>query len=182
MDAGSWFDSSYGHVHIPTFESVLQYCIENEIWMNIEIKPVPGQEILTGRIVGETTAKYFPSSGSKNLPLFSSFSYDSLVVAKEFAPHIPRGYLIDCIDEVEDWKQRMITLGGVAVHVNHERLEPRHITDIKSAGFGLFCYTVNDIARGEHLFAEGVDAFCTDAVDIFSTLPPPISGSVATES
>jgi glycerophosphoryl diester phosphodiesterase len=37
---------------------------------------------------------------------------------------------------------------------------------IKDAGYWLFCYTVNDPARGKQLLQWGVDAFCTDRIDL----------------
>ena len=167
MDVGSWFDSSLSAVRVPLFEDVLKFCIDENIWMNIEIKPVPGVEEETGACVAGLTAKYFPTSDSPNIPLFSSFSFESLQAAQLIAPHIPRGYLISCIDDISDWKQRMETLQAVSVHVNHKRLERSHIEAIKTAGYGLFCYTVNDVDRSEELLSQSVDAFCTDRVDLF---------------
>ncbi len=37
---------------------------------------------------------------------------------------------------------------------------------IKDAGYWLFCYTVNDPARARELLDWGVDAFCTDRIDL----------------
>ena len=37
---------------------------------------------------------------------------------------------------------------------------------VKEAGYGLFCYTVNDAGRARELLAWGVDAFCTDRIDL----------------
>jgi glycerophosphoryl diester phosphodiesterase len=43
---------------IPTFEEVLKHCLENKVFMNIEIKPTPGYEMRTGVVVGEMVMKY----------------------------------------------------------------------------------------------------------------------------
>lgn len=159
-------------VRIPLFEDVLKFCTENAVWMNIEIKPVPGQEQDTGRIVATMTSTYFPNTEAKNMPLFSSFSYEALLAAAQAAPHIPRGYLLDSIDDVPDWQQRMQTLGAIAVHVDHKFLSPAHVAAIKERGYGLFCYTVNEVERGRELFEMGADAFCTDRIDLFGTPTP----------
>lgn len=45
VDVGSWFDKRLSDVRIPLFEDVIKFCIQNNIWMNIEIKPVPGYGI-----------------------------------------------------------------------------------------------------------------------------------------
>ena len=37
---------------------------------------------------------------------------------------------------------------------------------MKAEGFGLFCYTVNTPECARELFAWGVDAFCTDRIDL----------------
>ncbi|MGB9107283.1 MAG: glycerophosphodiester phosphodiesterase family protein, partial [Telluria sp.] len=57
-------------------------------------------------------------------------------------------------------------VGAVAIHANHRHLTRQQAVDVKAAGFGLFCYTVNDPARARVLLAWGVDAFCTDRIDL----------------
>jgi glycerophosphoryl diester phosphodiesterase len=54
----------------------------------------------------------------------------------------------------------------VAIHTNHRHLTPALAHAVKAAGFGLFCYTVNEPARARELLAWGVDAFCTDRIDL----------------
>lgn len=59
MDAGAWFDQAYAGEKVPSFEQVVAFCRANAIWMNIEIKPVPGFEEATGRVVAQTTERLF---------------------------------------------------------------------------------------------------------------------------
>ena len=40
--------------------------------------------------------------------------------------------------------------------------------EVKLAGFGLFCYTVNQPVRARELLSWGVDGFCTDRIDLFA--------------
>jgi glycerophosphoryl diester phosphodiesterase len=97
-------------------------------------------------------------------PLFSSFSCEALLAAKSAAPDIPRGYLVDKI--APDWRDRLDEIGAIALHTNHKYLSPEQARAVKQAGFGLFCYTVNDPIRAREILSWGVDAFCTDRIDV----------------
>lgn len=162
MDAGSWFGPAFSGEKVPTFAQVADFCIENRIWMNVEIKPASGFDEQTGRVVAEWSKRRFTKEAV--LPLFSSFSFVAMAAAKSTAPDIPRGYLVDTIPP--DWRQRLDALGAVALHTNQKNLSPQQAQAIKNAGFGLFCYTVNDPARAREILSWGVDAFCTDRIDL----------------
>lgn len=172
MDAGSWLGAEFAGEPVPAFEQVVRFCKENGIWMNIEIKPAPGFEAQTGQVVAETTRRLFadeiaarePGRNDATLPLFSSFSFDALSAAQKAAPEIPRGFLLDTVPP--DWHTRLTALGAVALHTNHKYLTPAQARAVKDAGFGLFCYTVNDPGRAREILSWGVDAFCTDRIDL----------------
>lgn len=177
LDAGAWFDARFGGEPVPTYEQAVDFCKSNGIWMNVEIKPAPGHEVETGRTVGEITRRLFAgeiavagqggmSPNARALPLFSSFSFDALAEAASAAPEIPRGFLIDSLEGLPDWRERAEALGAVAIHTSHKKLSCRQASDVKEAGYGLFCYTVNDPARARELLDWGVDAFCTDRIDL----------------
>ncbi|WP_394778789.1 glycerophosphodiester phosphodiesterase [Undibacterium sp.] len=172
IDAGSWFSAAYASETVPTYEMVALFCQQNGIWMNVEIKPVPGYEVETGKAVAELTRQLFsaalPASPSlmQALPLFSSFSFEALLSAKEHAPDIPRGFLTDTIQP--DWLQRLQELDAIALHTNHKHLTPELAAAVKRAGYGLFCYTVNQPERGAEILQWGVDAFCTDRIDLIA--------------
>ena len=162
MDAGSWFGPEFSGEKVPTLAQVVDFCLGNQIWMNVEIKPAPGFEEQTGRVVAEWSENRFANEAAS--PLFSSFSFIALDAARKVAPEIPRGYLLDTIPA--DWRQQMVRLGAVALHTNQANLTPSQSQAIKSAGFGLFCYTVNEPARAREILSWGVDAFCTDRIDL----------------
>lgn len=162
MDAGSWFSERFAGERIPTYVQVIEFCQQHRIWMNVEIKPVPGFEEITGRVVAEVT-KQMQAGGDV---LFSSFSFDALMQAKLAAPEIKRGFLTDQIES--DWRQRLEQLDAVALHTNHKHLTPEIAQQIKAAGYGLFCYTVNTPERAREILDWGVDAFCTDRIDLIA--------------
>lgn len=170
MDAGSWFGSAFAGEPVPTYAQAAAFCRAQAIWMNVELKPAEGFEAATGRVTAALTRQWFAAEiaaamlDSRALPLFSSFSFDALMAAREAAPEIPRGYLVDVIPP--DWHARLLALAAVALHTNHQNLTCDLAQQVKAAGYGLFCYTVNDPARAAEILSWGVDGFCTDRIDL----------------
>lgn len=164
MDAGAWFGAQFKDEPVPTFAEFAGFCRANGIWMNIEIKPAPGFEAETGKVVALATRAMFAEGGEA--PLLSSFSETALAAARDAAPGLPRAVLFDTVPP--DWQPRAHILGAVAIHCNHKRLDAALASAIKAAGFGLFCYTVNTPARARELFAMGVDGMCTDRIDLIA--------------
>jgi glycerophosphoryl diester phosphodiesterase len=168
LDAGSWFGLEFAGERVPGYEQVFQFCLRNGIWMNVEIKPPPGCDETTGRVVAALTHQWCRSAGigagNPMQPLLSSFSFDAMLAARAAAPVIPRGLLLEVIPA--DWQARLHQLGAIALHANQRNLSRELALAAKAAGFGLFCYTVNDVERARELLAWGVDAFCTDRIDL----------------
>jgi len=171
-DAGSWFGAAFAGEPVPLFVPFAEYCKGHDIWMNIEIKPAPGHDEATGRHVAETVRRLFPlESDGRQLPLLSSFSAAALRAARAAAPELPRGIAFGALPD--DWEGQARELDAVSLHVDHRRLTPALAQAVKAAGFGLFCYTVNDPARARALLSWGADAICTDRIDL---LPPDFPG------
>ncbi len=168
MDAGSWFSAQFKDETVPTFEQFIGYCKSQHIWMNVEIKPAPGFEAQTGRVVAALTRAHFANEiaagDPARLPLLASFSADALMAARAVAPQLPRAWLAERIPV--DWQVQVDALGAVALHTNHEHLTPAATQALNRAGVGLFCYTVNDPDRARDILAWGVDGFCTDRIDL----------------
>ncbi|MBV8667305.1 MAG: glycerophosphodiester phosphodiesterase [Burkholderiaceae bacterium] len=169
MDAGSWFGPQFAGETVPAFAEVAAFCKQNGIWMNVEIKPVPGFEVETGKVAAETVLRVFQPELAVGapvtaLPLFSSFAFEAVQAAQQAAPQVPRAFLMDRI--TPDWRERLQTLHAVALHTNQKHLTLELAQAVKAAGYGLFCYTVNDAVRARELLAWGVDGFCTDRIDL----------------
>ncbi len=174
MDAGSWFSGQFRAEPVPLFTQYVDFCKANGIWMNIEIKPAPGFEHETGTVVARLTRALFaPEVGqddASQLPLLSSFSVAALAAAQAGAPDLPRALLLDTIEP--GWDEQATSLGVVAIHTNHRHLTPPLAHRVKQAGFGLFCYTVNDPARATEIMGWGVDGMCTDRIDLIGADGP----------
>ena len=165
LDAGAWHGPSFAGERICTLEQGLDFCIGNGIWMNVEIKPAtPAQAARTGELAAQAVAQRFAEGPAAALPVLSSFSFEALMAAKEAVPSLPRGFLVDTIPA--DWQARLEQLQAVALHTSHKNLTPQLARQVKDAGYGLFCYTVNDAARAAEIMGWGVDAFCTDRIDL----------------
>lgn len=170
LDAGRWFGSAFAGEPVPSYAQAVAFCRAQAIWMNVELKPAIGFEAATGRATAALTRQLFAAeiaaavANPHALPLFSSFSFDALRAARIAAPEIPRGYLVNAIPP--DWHACLQALAAVALHANHEMLTPDLVQRVKAAGFGLFCYTVNDPGRAREILSWGVDGFCTDRIDL----------------
>lgn len=169
LDAGAWFDPRFAGERVPSFDAALDFCEAHAIFMNIEIKPAPGAERRTGEMVAASAARFFasrPARARQAGPLFSSFSRVALEGAYAEAPEIARAHLFDRIPD--DWERRIATLQCAALHCNERHLRCEQVADIVAKGLGVFCYTVNDPGRARQLLGWGVDAICTDRLDLFA--------------
>lgn len=158
-DAGAWFSAEFVGEPVPSFAQAAEFCVQSGMQMNVEIKPVPGMEAGTGRRVAEACA---------NLPvgsvLLSSFSVDALRAAKAAAPQVARALLVEAVPA--DWRAQLEALVAIALHAKASLLKADQAAAVKAAGFGLMVYTVNDPAQARELFSIGVDAICTDRLDL----------------
>lgn len=159
MDAGSWFSADFAGEPVPSFAEAADYCLRAGLFMNVEIKPLAGEEVRTGRLVAQACALL--PSGSV---LLSSFSEAALEAAQTTAPQCPRALLVEAVPS--DWSAKLFALSAVALHAQASRLTADQVSAIKAAGYGVFCYTVNDPMQAQALFAMGVDAICTDRLDL----------------
>lgn len=170
LDAGSWLNPTFAHARVPLFGDILTACHNKKIWINIEIKPCPGFEVITGEKVANETAAFFqqfPDVEEKQMPLFSSFSFEALKAAYRIAPHIKRGLLIDKLLETPNWMDQCREIDAFSVHLNYKDVTPSFVQTAKSIGLGVFCYTVNDPHIAKLLLDQGVDSFCTDKLSDF---------------
>jgi glycerophosphoryl diester phosphodiesterase len=174
LDAGAWYAPGFAREPVPTFEAAVGFCRAQDVWINIEIKPAAGHEERTGEVVALQAAELYADlvrrggdradNAEPRIPLLSSFSEVALAAARRAAPDLPRGLLVDRVPA--DWPDRLLALGCVGLHTNHQHLAEPIARSIKDAGYWLFCYTVNVPERARQIRAWGVDAFCTDRIDL----------------
>ncbi|MBV8248326.1 MAG: glycerophosphodiester phosphodiesterase, partial [Comamonas sp.] len=136
--------------------------------LNVEIKPTPGQEEETGRACGELMQRIWPKDEIQ--PLFTSFQPDALKGARDVAPQIPRGLLVDKLaDGSGDADlQVALDLGCSAMVLNHALWNSELVAKVHGAGLRYSSYTVNDQWAAQRLIDLGTDGIITDRVDMFS--------------
>ncbi len=83
----------YAGEPLPTLERIANFIRANGFLINLEIKPTPGTEAETGRVVAEHVRRLW--AGAEVAPLLSSFRPESLLAAMQAAPELPRGLLLD---------------------------------------------------------------------------------------
>ncbi|WP_432422284.1 glycerophosphodiester phosphodiesterase [Robbsia betulipollinis] len=166
LDAGHWFDARFAGARMPTLAEVAQRCASGRIAANIEIKPSAGRDADTGTRVARTAAREWAACrGDAALtPLLSSFSFVALEAAAHAAPDLPRGLLYREVPD--DWRVQAAALSCKSLHARHTALTERRVADIKAAGLWILAYTVNDPEVARRLGAWGVDAICTDRIDL----------------
>lgn len=162
LDAGSWFDLLTAGERIPHLFQVLEFIQDKNIHANLEIKPLPGQEVATVQVIWQLIKDYYPQL----LPsiLFSSFSIKSLTALRQQSDECEIGLLIH--HWLPDWLMICDDLRCASVNVNEEIITAENAKKIKSTQRTLLCYTVNHQYRANELFSFGVDAVFSDAPDL----------------
>lgn len=99
-------------------------------------------------------------------PLLTSFRPESLLGARQTAPELPRGLLLDtlwdgCLDIARQ-------LDCVAVVCNHALWDAALVARVRGQGMRCLSYTVNDEWAAERLIGLGTDGLVTDRVELFS--------------
>ena len=166
LDAGSWHSTAFAGEPIASFEAIAAFCTANGYMLDLEIKPSPGTDANTGRVVGQWVRRLW-----RDTPvLLSSFKPQALMGAREAAPELPRALLLDTL-----WPGCMemaASLDCVAVITNHTLMDVALLAQIHAVGQRALVYTVNDAARARELITLGIDGIVTDAVDCLGPQDP----------
>lgn len=156
LDAG-------GGERIPTLAEAAALCGELGLLANVEIKPAAGHAARTGEVVAAFVADRWPAGEA---PLLSSFSAEALAAARRIAPQARYGLLYE--DVPDDWRAAQARIGAVTLHCDAARLRDTVLAEAAAAGVPVLCYTVNDPAQADALFARGVAGVFTDRLDRFA--------------
>jgi glycerophosphoryl diester phosphodiesterase len=164
LDAGAWHSAAYAGEPIARLEGIARFCIANGCALNIEIKPTPGQEAITGEVVAREAARLW--AGQAVAPLLTSFKPETLAASQRAAPHLPRGLLLDL--PWGRWLACAQQLGCRAVVCEHRLWNRRRVDAVHGAGLRCLSFTVNDTDAEERLLRLGTDGIITDRVDLFA--------------
>ncbi len=164
LDAGAWHSPAFAGEPLASLETIARYCLDSGYFLNIEIKPTPGLETITGTVVAHTAAQLWKDALVP--PLLTSFQTASLQAAKLAQPELPRGLLLDKL--TPGWLQTALELDCVAIVCNYRLWDENTVALAQNAGFKTISYTVNDAESVKKLLDLGTDCIITDRVDLFS--------------
>ncbi|TFZ01442.1 glycerophosphodiester phosphodiesterase [Ramlibacter rhizophilus] len=164
LDAGAWHSPAYAGEALPTLEALARWCLDEDVLLNIEIKPTPGLERHTGEVVAREARRLWRDAAVP--PLLTSFQPQALAGAREAAPELPRGLLLDA--PWEGWFEFARELDCVAVVCKHLLWDAALVAQVHAAGMRCLSYTVNEAQDAQRLLALGTDGIITDRVDVFA--------------
>ena len=147
---------------VPTFEEAIACFAEQGLGCNVEIKPCPGREVETGRVVVETLRRCWPAA--LPAPLLSSFEDASLAAALRVAPEFARALLLGEIGD--EWRARAEAVAAAGINTNGEKLTAVRAVEVRKAGYLLSVYTIDDGDVAKALMGMGVQCVITDAPDV----------------
>jgi glycerophosphoryl diester phosphodiesterase len=165
LDAGAWHSRAFAGEPVPRLAGIARFCLRNAYALNIEIKPSPGSEAETGRVVAELAARLWHDAAAPPL-LLSSFQRAALEGARAAAPALPRALLLESL--IDASVADALALGCVAIVAASAQIDAAALARIHAAGLKSLVYTVNDPAEARRLVGLGIDGIITDAVDRFS--------------
>ena len=146
---------------IPTLPEAATLCRRYGLLANVEIKPATGYEVRTAEVIARFVAKHWCDGVA---PLLSSFSYEALLAAFHLAPQLQYGLLYETVPC--DWQRQRAAIDAVTLHCAADSLGDSVLAEAVAAGVPVLCYTVNDPAETEALFARGVSSVFTDRLDL----------------
>lgn len=162
LDAGTWFDGdsrgAFAGEPVPTLVDAMAALARLGLGANVEIKPSPGREAETGRVVAGVLKSSWPET--LPAPLISSFHAEALAAARHMAPEFPRALLF--LRLPSDWRSPLEALGCVALHCQAKHLTAAKAGAVLAEGYALRSFTVNHKARAETLFGWGVHGVISD--------------------
>jgi glycerophosphoryl diester phosphodiesterase len=169
LDAGGWFAPAFHGERVPTLEEALALCLELGLGINVEIKASRGREVETARATVAVLREHWPPQAPA--PLISSFAHVALLVARDLAPGLPRGYLTDRVPRA--WALELQRYGCATLHTNQRWITAQRIRTLQDAGVPLLLYTVNDPERARQLLRLGATSVFTDRVgEVLAAIEP----------
>lgn len=161
LDAGGWHSAAFAGEPLASLAAIATWLQRNAFTLDLEIKPTPGDEERTGRLVAAEVQRLW--AGQAQAPLLSSFRPEALQGALATAPALQRALLVD--SAWDGWWEAAMDLRCSAVITQYRLMDEALVARLHSAGCRAMVYTVNDAAEARRLLAAGVDGLITDAVD-----------------
>lgn len=168
LEVGSWFDSRFKGIQIPTLEEALLALQRLGLAVNIELKP----NYYTGNLIAKKVIEllndyeFYPGTDK----LISSMH---IQVLQQFAALLPPKINLPQAWIVKRWNPNWLAVAQavrdlITIHLDYSLLTASRIKEMHQAGYRVLAFTVNDIKMIKSLKHLGVDGFFTDYIGCLS--------------
>jgi glycerophosphoryl diester phosphodiesterase len=168
VDAGSWHSARFKGEPPPTLDQVLDFAARHGVWLNLEIKPNPGEDAATGEAVARRAAQWATAHPAAPAPLLSSFSPLALQAARVALDAMNAALPLACLFEQysDAALAQAVALRAEGLHTDWQQVTPERIAAVHAAGLKLRAYTINQREAAQRLLAIGLDGVFTDRMDL----------------
>lgn len=152
LDAGSSFSEEYAGEHIPTLEETLEFAVENDVFLNIELKPADTDQNYVEGIL-ELLERY----DYVNHCVVASADYDVIKSVKQMNPDIRTVYIMNmAFGDFGDMEYVDV------FSIKHSYISANMVRDIHKNGKDVYAWTVNGQEDIKNLLLLDVDSVITD--------------------
>ncbi|HAS8512038.1 TPA: glycerophosphoryl diester phosphodiesterase [Vibrio vulnificus] len=160
FDFGGWFDEAFAGEQIMTLESLLNLAAEYDLGLNIEVK-VDNHDV--GKVALNLKNLLDKSPLTADKILLSSFSHDIILQLHQHCPGYKLGVLSERLSQRD--RQVLKEVDAFSCNLNYRWITEKHIRDLKTGGYQIWCYTVNQADKFRYL--DKVDAIFSDYPERF---------------
>ncbi|MCU8488346.1 glycerophosphoryl diester phosphodiesterase [Vibrio vulnificus] len=160
FDFGGWFDEAFAGEQIMTLESLLNLAAEYDLGLNIEVK-VDNHDVAEVALNLKNLLDKSPLTADKIL--LSSFSHDIILQLHQHCPGYKLGVLSERLSQRD--RQVLKEVNAFSCNLNYRWITEKHIRDLKTGGYQIWCYTVNQADKFRYL--DKVDAIFSDYPERF---------------
>ncbi len=160
LDCGSWFSNEFKFEKILTFKKVSKFCKENNITMQVELKPDKGLEQKLVNQLDIDIRKY----NILDICLFSSFNHDAL---RKLRQKISKSNIAVLVEKIpNDYLALINDLKANSIHIDYKQIDRKsinkQINKLHSENKKVRVYTVNNVDDAKYLKSIDIDAIFTD--------------------
>ncbi|EKK9985911.1 glycerophosphoryl diester phosphodiesterase [Vibrio vulnificus] len=160
FDFGGWFDEAFAGEQIMTLESLLNLAAEYDLGLNIEVK-VDNHDVAKVALNLKNLLDKSPLTADKIL--LSSFSHDIILQLHQHCPGYKLGVLSERLSQRD--RQVLKEVNAFSCNLNYRWITEKHIRDLKTGGYQIWCYTLNQPDKFRYL--DKVDAIFSDYPERF---------------
>ncbi len=162
IDAGIWFGAQYAGEPLATLEQALDLIEELGLSANLEMKLHDGApEQIAGAVVEALDSRPW----ARDRILVSSYGLGALEALRRLMPDQPLAALYR--NPPADWPEALAALGACSLHIRHERLTRKILSQARAQGVHVRVYVINEPPRMEWFRTAGLTGVITDHPPLF---------------